>query len=201
MGSSTVNHFWEKKGETLPEKRVGLYLPLDGRRRTVARQNGRLGIQRKKLFPDASKEQLPVAPWKVSAAHRARKENVSAKDDIAHDVGEVPRRVARCGPHLDHLSQELDCLATFQELVGRRRGDRLRPKLRSWRQVKGGVSQPVRYFRRGPKASAGLLFEGANPADVIPVRVGDQDIAHFKPLHGIEDGRPVATGVDDETPA
>ena len=133
--------------------------------------DGRLGREALGEQADRVEERRPVAAGQVDAADRAGEEHVAREERAVGGEGEVARRVAGDRERLPRDAGQLERLVAGEPVLGLPRADV---------HAVGGVDlvRPLEHERLGlgdPDRRAGALRQAGDAAEVVEVRVRDED--------------------------
>jgi hypothetical protein len=158
----------------LGQERVGALLRAQARHAHVAGVDGRLLGQLVDQTADRVEQRRPVAARQVRSADRALEEHVAGEDHllVRNRERHMPWRVPGREDHVDVEARHLELLATLERVLGVPRLERAEARPGD---VVHDVRQDVLLEHRDPDLGAGRLGHGSNGADVVEVRVGQQD--------------------------
>src|SRR5262245_22339643 len=155
----------------LREEWIACELVAQRRRRTMTGVDDRLRRKALDQSLDGLEQRVPVALRQVGAADGAGEEDIAREQRTVRVVGEMARRVARYVDDLERDARGLDRLASG-ELMLRLPAANGHPQLRV---VVVRALDDVSLERRGIHRCSRSLGEVGHPAEVVPVRVRNED--------------------------
>ena len=172
----------------LLEKGIGLALGSNSGGRSMSRQDYDIIPQWKQLLPDASKEQIGIAPRQIPAANAAGEKNIAPNQERVRprQKAEAPRTMPR---HLQDLHLQTDKIARWRFLDQEVGFGSFDFKFKAKITEEFGIGNHRRRFRMTTQGTPKALFDSANILNMINMAVSEQeqlkvDFLAFEPLAG-----------------